>query len=415
MPRATSIMATNAGCSGRWVSHPPLQSILRDLASVWFPEPRLPDTIEPKDNRRVRSTSHDLQSDPRPAGAPRFQDLDYLLEPEIEATIAELGDDAPLLARMIRFHLGWAESNGESTTQEVRATVQGKRIRPAVALLTCAAAGGAMPDAAPLAASIELLHNFTLIHDDIQDRSPNRRHRATVWRVWGDGQAINAGDALFAAAHLALYRLQERLAAAQLLTLAASFDRTTLEIVRGQVQDLGFEGRVNVSPDNYLAMIINKTAAILRFAAWAGASVGGADADRAAAFGEFGQAVGIGFQIRDDLLGIWGDSDATGKDAADDIRRRKQSLPLLLLHAQASDEERSRLQQIYRQEEIGAEGVDTVLAMLATHEIERQVADRVRFYHDQAAESLRRATDGAENAATAALFTLIDRLAARTS
>lgn len=358
-------------------------------------------------------TPPDHQTAPLAATAARFQDLDYLLEPELEAAIAELGNDAPLMARMVRFHLGWIESNGDATTHEVRMTVQGKRIRPAVALLTCAAAGGEMDAAAPLAAAIELLHNFTLIHDDIQDRSPNRRHRATVWRVWGDGQAINAGDALFAASHLALFRLGETLGADRLLTLAAAFDRTTLAIVRGQVQDLGFEGRADVSPDDYLAMITNKTAAILQFAAWAGASVGGANHDRAAAFGAFGRAVGIGFQIRDDLLGIWGERDATGKDAADDIRRRKQSLPILLLRAQATEEERVRLRELYQQEEIGVGGTEAILTMLAAHDIERQVADRVQEYHDRATASLHAATDGDVNAATTALFTLIDRLAVR--
>lgn len=359
------------------------------------------------------STSEDHQTAPRPASSDRFQDLDYLLEPELEAAIAELGNDAPLMARMIRFHLGWIESNGDATTHDVRTTVQGKRIRPAIAFLTCAAGGGAMEAAAPLAAAIELLHNFTLIHDDIQDRSPNRRHRATVWRVWGDGQAINAGDALFALSHLALFRLRETLAAGRLLDLATAFDRTTLAIVRGQVQDLGFEGRADVSPADYLSMITNKTAAIVQLAAAAGAAVGGADEARATAFGDFGLAVGIGFQIRDDLLGIWGASDTTGKDAADDIRRRKQSLPILLLRAQATEAERDRLRELYQQEEIGAGGIAEILAMLAAHQIEQQVAAQVQEYHDRAAAALRAATGDAANPATAALFTLIDRLASR--
>jgi geranylgeranyl diphosphate synthase type I len=177
------------------------------------------------------------------------------------------------------------------------------------------------------------------------------------------------------------------------------------------VQDLGFEGRADVSPADYLAMITNKTSAIVEFAARAGAAVGGAD--DATAFGEFGLAVGIGFQIRDDLLGIWGQSGATGKDAADDIRRRKQSLPILLLRAQATGEERDRLRALYQQEEIGPDGVSEILAMLAAHGIERQVADQVTEYHDRAAAALRAATGDTDNPAIAALFTLIDRLATR--
>jgi geranylgeranyl diphosphate synthase type I len=127
-----------------------------------------------------------------------------LLDRTIDTALADLDESAPLLSRMIRFHLGVIDSSGELTTAEERRALQGKRLRPAVALLAAQAVGGSVESAAPLAAAIELLHNFTLIHDDVQDRSPNRRHRATVWRVWGDAQAINAGDALFAASHLTL-------------------------------------------------------------------------------------------------------------------------------------------------------------------------------------------------------------------
>src|ERR687889_270440 len=129
-----------------------------------------------------------------------------LLESEIDIALVSLEGDAPLMRIMARYHLGLSTSSGEPTDPETRQTVQGKRIRPLIAMLAAEAVGGAARDAAPIAAAIELLHNFTLIHDDIQDRSPNRRHRPTVWRIWGDAQAINAGDALFAAAQLALLR-----------------------------------------------------------------------------------------------------------------------------------------------------------------------------------------------------------------
>lgn len=342
--------------------------------------------------------------------------VDHLLQPELDAIIAALDGDAPLLAQMARYHLGWSDGAGEPTSPAVRRSAQGKRLRPAVALLCSAATGGRMEHAAPLAAAIELLHNFTLIHDDVQDRSPNRRHRATVWRVWGDGQAINAGDALFAAAHLALFRLVDHdVPTATVLHLAAAFDRMTLDIVRGQVLDLGFEGRDDVTPDDYLSMIRGKTAAILRYAAWAGALTGGADEETAGRFGEFGEALGIGFQLRDDMLGIWGTHDATGKDAADDIRRRKQTLPILMLRQAATADERDRLDELYGGAEIDEAGVAQVLDLLDRHGIEQRVAQQVAALHDRAAGALETALMRAEagNEAARGLQALVARLSER--
>ena len=196
---------------------------------------------------------------------------------------------------------GWAATTSAGSTVTLRrcrpaAIDRGKRIRPLLALLCAAAAGGDARRAAPLAAGVELLHNFTLVHDDIQDQSPTRRHRATVWKLWGAAQAINAGDALFAAAHLALFRLrQDASPPTWCCDLAAEFERMTIAIVGGQVLDLGFEGRNDVTPDAYLTMIAGKTAAIVRYAAWAGALLGGADAETADRFAEFGLALGSRF------------------------------------------------------------------------------------------------------------------------
>ena len=209
---------------------------------------------------------------------------------------------------------------------------------------------------------MELLHNFTLIHDDVQDESPTRRHRPTVWSIWGIGQAINAGDALFAAAHLPLYRLASHGVSAELtLRLLEAFDRMTIAIVEGQTLDLGFESRPDVLPAEYLKMIAGKTAAIVRFAAWSGALLGGADEITAERWAEFGQALGIGFQIRDDLLGIWGMTDATGKAPADDVRRRKQSLPILMLRERLNPCRTSRARPLYAAPNVDGPGVSHVL------------------------------------------------------
>lgn len=340
-------------------------------------------------------------------------ELDHLLDGAMTTALAALGGPAPLVDGMARYHLGQVDAGFAPNPAERAA--QGKRMRPAIALLTCEAAGGTMETAAPLAAAVELLHNFTLVHDDIQDQSPTRRHRPTVWSIWGIAQAINAGDALFAAAHLALYQLRNNGTDDRLiLTLSDAFERMTLAIVAGQALDLQFEERDDVSPDEYLTMIGGKTAAIVRYAAWGGALLAGADDERANGFAAFGEALGIGFQIRDDILGIWGSASATGK-AADDIRRRKQSLPILILRNLAASGDRAELQTLYRQPEIDDHGAARVRELLKNYGVREIVERQVAEYHDQARAALLAATAPKPTAAREKLLAMVDSLALRSS
>src|SRR5688500_7610326 len=188
----------------------------------------------------------------------------------MQSTVALLGTRAPLLAEMAEYHLGWTD--GFTGDERFR----GKMIRPLIAIYASQAVGAAAAGeaAVPLAAAIELLHNFTLIHDDIQDNSPSRRHRPTVWARWGEAQAINAGDALFAAAHLALLGAADSGTPPKVvIDLIRGFDATTIEIVSGQVLDLQFEQRQDVTAAEYIEMITGKTARIVEFAAGGGAWV----------------------------------------------------------------------------------------------------------------------------------------------
>lgn len=345
---------------------------------------------------------------------PRF-DLDALIEDDLRRSLAALDGTAPLLAKMARYHLG--ASDQTQLPMSPGLVDRGKRMRPAVAILSAGAVSAERAEAAaPVAAAIELLHNFTLIHDDVQDESPTRRHRPTVWSLWGIGQAINAGDALFAASHLPFFRLAERgVDSSLVLRLLEAFDRTAITIVEGQTLDLGFEGRRNVSPDDYLRMIAGKTAAIVRYAAWAGALLGGADDETADRFAAFGLALGLGFQVRDDLLGTWGAASTTGKAAADDIRRRKQSLPILILRERCDAAGRSELDARYGAPSVGPDGVASILAMLAAGGIRAEVEQRVAAYHDQAREALLAATGDGDrcNPSRDHLLALVDRLASR--
>jgi geranylgeranyl diphosphate synthase type I len=340
-------------------------------------------------------------------------EFDQLIDAAMTTALAALDGPAPLVDGMARYHLGQVDAGFAPNPDERGA--RGKRMRPAIALLTCKAAGGAMETAAPLAAAVELLHNFTLVHDDIQDQSPTRRHRPTVWSIWGIAQAINAGDALFAAAHIALYQLRNKgIADRLILTLSDAFDRMTLAIVAGQALDLQFEERDDVSPADYLTMIAGKTAAIVRYAAWAGALLAGADDERAAGFGAFGQALGIGFQIRDDILGIWGTASDTGKEA-DDIRRRKQSLPILILRNRAHAADGADLRALYSRPEINDQGAARVRELLAKYGVRDIVERQVAEYHDQARTALLAAAGPEPAAARDRLLAMVDTLALRSS
>lgn len=226
---------------------------------------------------------------------------------------------------MMHYHMGWV--NSKLDPADVNG---GKRIRPLLCLLTCAAAGGDWQQAVPAAAAIELLHNFTLIHDDIEDASPTRRGRDTVWQIWGIELAINSGDAMFALAHLALNRLTERGVAAETVVKALRrFDETCVRLTEGQHADMTFERQDNVTVAQYVEMITGKTAVLLSLCADLGAEIAGADADTVAHYRQFGLELGLAFQVIDDILGIWGNEMLTGKSTATDIVTRKKTMPVL--------------------------------------------------------------------------------------
>lgn len=282
---------------------------------------------------------------------------------------------------MARYHLGWADLDLAPAVADA-----GKKLRPLLVIRCAEACGGTAEAAAPAAAAVELLHNFTLVHDDIQDQSSHRRHRETIWHHWGLAAAINVGDALFAIAHEALYALADPpagLPADRVLTLARDFDRTALRIVEGQHLDLSHEGEWDGGEDRYLAMIGGKTAAIIDFAARAGATIAGADAATVELCGAFGLAVGLAFQIRDDILGIWAPQAVTGKPMADDLRRRKQSLPLIALDRCAGDDDRAALRRLYASppDDIG---VAAIVALLDRYEIMDYCQHWVDRYHHEA-------------------------------
>lgn len=339
--------------------------------------------------------------------------LDTLFEPLMQEAVAEIGATSSLLEQIAGYHMGWRHADLTPVTGA--RPNPGKRIRPRLAMLVTMGLGAEPELAAPVAASIELLHNFTLVHDDIQDRSHLRRHRPTVWSLWGEAQAINVGDALFAASHLALYTAADRPETAPLLArLARAFDRTTLAIVGGQMLDIENEGDASVTPERYLQTITGKTSAIVEFSAWAGGLVAGASEPRLADLGAFGLATGLAFQIRDDLLGIWGSEAETGKTPADDLRRRKQTLPVLELRHMLTGDERAELDGFDLSAPASDAEVARTLALLEGYQIRERVEQEIRVYHQHASSALGAVIPRASSAAADQLYALLDGLEHRT-
>jgi geranylgeranyl diphosphate synthase, type I len=229
---------------------------------------------------------------------------------------------APLYA-WLRYQLGWAEADGSPGDHRT-----GKGVRPLLALVSCAAVGADPVAAVPVAAALELTHEFSLIHDDIEDGDRLRRGRAALWTLCGVAQGINAGDALFGIARreIGASPVTDVIVA----DLYRRYDTACVRLAEGQFLDLWFETRDRIDVDAYVDMVRRKTGALLAAAAAMGARAGGADPATADAMARFGEGLGVAFQIRDDVLGMWGDPVVTGKPCGADLLRRKKSLPVLL-------------------------------------------------------------------------------------
>lgn len=247
------------------------------------------------------------------------------LEEEMRAVLAVRETAAAQHYQMMHYHMGWVDADFRPGTFEV-----GKRIRPLLTLMACEAVGGDTEKALSAAAAVEILHNFSLVHDDIEDADEMRRHRPTMWKVWGPAQAINAGDGMFALAYAALLGSRRRgVSDGVVLAALERFTDCCAALTEGQHLDLSFERRSQVGVAEYVRMITGKTASLLATSLAMGALIGGAGPKIEDALYRFGLHLGLAFQVQDDILGIWGDPDATGKAAGNDILRGKKSLPLL--------------------------------------------------------------------------------------
>ncbi len=240
-----------------------------------------------------------------------------MVQPALRAAV----DGLPASVRHVAgYHLGWWDEHGEPTD-----AVGGKAIRPVLAQLSAEVVGGAATSAVPAAAAVELVHNFTLLHDDVFDGDRTRRHRPAAWHVFGVPDAILTGDAMLALAFDVLAADEHPAALAGVRVLNAA----VLDLVGGEQADLAFEGRHDIGVAECVAMVERKTAGLLACACALGALFAGADPAEVAVLRDFGLRLGVAFQHVDDLLGIWGDAAVTGKPVHGDLRARKKSLPVV--------------------------------------------------------------------------------------
>ena len=306
------------------------------------------------------------------------------IETEMSSVIDERGGHARPLYEMLAYHLGIDGKSGP----------QGKRMRPLLGLLAYQSLTGDYRPALPGAAAVELGHNFSLVHDDIEDADAERRHRPTLWAIWGVPLAINAGDALFALSRLALYRLlEDGFSERRVLALMRVYDETCLALCEGQYLDITFERQSEVSVEAYLEMIGKKTAALVGASVQAGAILATDDGEVVEAYRRFGYDLGMAFQMADDVKGSFWSTADSGKPMAGDVRKRKKTLPIVWALEHASERDRERLAAIYHAPDgasadgvapVGDDEVAEVLEILERSGAREHTLTEARRYRDLA-------------------------------
>ncbi len=273
--------------------------------------------------------------------------------------------------QIIRYHFGW----------DLPGAMPGKMVRPIFLIKTCEALGGARKNCFAQATAIELIHNFSLIHDDIEDDDPFRHGRPTAWKEYGIAQAINAGDAMIGAA---FYRLCD-----QSLSREKSFlyhrylSKTLLDLTKGQARDIEFQHATMINPAAYWEVVDLKTGSLIAESFRLGALASGVDCKMADSLHEFGMLIGRAFQARDDILGIWGSEKKTGKPNTSDILHGKKTLPVVL-----GSEVSSQFKQTIQRGRITEKELEQLMSILEDHKILTKTETKYQEIMRQAAVKL---------------------------
>ena len=262
---------------------------------------------------------------------------------------------------MLRYCMGWSDKDGNPVDGAM-----GKSLRPSLCLFACEAVGGQIRHALPAAASLELIHNFSLIHDEIEDFDETRHHRPTLWTLWGINKALVAGNVLRIVADrsMEMMKIDAGKDAERVVKGVELLTEACLEMIEGQYMDISFEGRIDITLDQYMAMISRKTGALIRCSLQLGAAMGTENLATLETFRKTGTSLGFVFQIRDDILGIWGEEKSTGKPVGIDILRKKNSLPIVHAMDKADKKGKELLREIYSLEHPGEQEVAAVLEIM---------------------------------------------------
>ena len=237
-----------------------------------------------------------------------------------QLVLARTPESLPGLREMVSYHFGWSDPLSKS----------GKRLRPMLLLTSSQMFGGQPMDLMPAAVAMEVLHNYTLVHDDIEDQGLTRHGRECLWRRYGLAQALNTGDFLSTMAHNLFCEVQSAVDTTTFARAYSVFRQAALDVIRGQYLDMNYETKEFISVDNYLEMIRLKTSCLISASIRIGAVLAGVNEETDRMLGEIGEHAGLAFQIQDDYLGIWGDTITTGKSNLTDLTTRKKTYPILL-------------------------------------------------------------------------------------
>ena len=309
-------------------------------------------------------------------------DLSLLLadtEDEIMRVVADRDASTAGVYEMVRYHLGLDGDDGP----------RGKRMRPLLGLLAYASITGDHRAALPGAAAVELGHNFSLVHDDIEDGDIERRHRATLWALHGVPQAINTGDLIFSLSRVALHRLSDLgFSDSKVLRLMRLYDETCVLLCEGQYLDIASSASNEpMSVELYFDMIGRKTAALIAASIEAGALLATDDDEVIARYRRFGWSLGIAFQVNDDLLGIWGEEQHTGKKPTD-LARHKKTLPVLYALEHGAPEDRARLAALYAKADPDRDEVAEIVRILERSGAREYTRTEARRHRDAALAEL---------------------------
>lgn len=335
----------------------------------------------------------------------KFTDYSQLLIPEIEkelksTIISDIPDLFPGLKEMMNFHFGWVKNNIDNKSR-------GKQIRPLILLLSNILCGGDWNQALPAAISIELIHNFSLIHDDIEDQSELRRGRETLWKIYGMPQAINTGDAMFSLAQINMLKIGNEINKQTGFDAMEKLNEMCLILTGGQNLDISFEKETKVTQENYLVMVAGKTAALLSASAEIGGITAGTTETNQHALRDYGKALGLAFQAWDDWLGIWGKEELTGKSNSTDLITGKKTLPILY-----ALEKGENFSKIYKSKKASEANLQEFLMMLEKDGAKEFTENIAKQYTEIAISSLKKLNVVDENAFQA-LVELTDQLIKR--